>query len=220
MKISDFKKFIREIPFEYQSFDIKYDHWKDVGKREIIESIFSYKNKNGIITISRNDLFQSSKNLREFVIKVLMWGYPTKGRGRNIENFLNKENFDGFISKFQEVEKKENITMSDINELLIYKGLKLSSLSKILYFKRIIIENFPAMILDQKVINAISSGKFCDSEFEQFKGLKYENSVNYYVKYLKFLNELAQQIGTEADRIELFLFEYGSNLKEVKDEAI
>ena len=99
MRIRDFEKFIREIPYEYQAFDIKLDHWKNTNQSQIIESIFFQKNKEGIITISRFDLFLAVWNLEEFIVKVLMWGYPTKGRGNNIDTILLPENFDLLMSK-------------------------------------------------------------------------------------------------------------------------
>ncbi len=68
--------------------------------------------------ISRNDFFQSLWDLPEFVIKVLMCGYPTKGRGRNIGNLLRPENFDSFIDKHLTTEKKNNISRKAVIELL------------------------------------------------------------------------------------------------------
>lgn len=37
------------------------------------------------ITLNRYDLMKSGHyDLKSFIVKTLMWGYPTKGRGNNI----------------------------------------------------------------------------------------------------------------------------------------
>lgn len=215
MRIRDFEKFIREIPYEYQAFDIKHDHWKNTKQSQIIESIFFQKNTAGIITISRFDLFFAVWNLEEFIVKVLMWGYPTKGRGNNIDNLLLPENFDLLMSKLKNIDGKDYITILEVLDFLQVKGLGFSTLSKILYFMKLKVESLPALILDQRVINALNiNSKFEDYGIERFKSLKYENATNHYVEYLQFMYELAMQLKVRPDQIEMFLFEFGSNLKE------
>jgi len=215
MKITDFAELIRCMPYREQAFDVKYEIWKGTEPSKIIENIFRNKDKNGIITISRNDLFQSNSDLVEFVIKVIMWGYPTKGRGNNIDNFLKSENFESFIETLVDAKKNKHISITDINNLMKNStGLGFSTLSKILYFSRINYETMPALIFDLRVINALSAGRFNDSGIEIFKKLRYDNALKNYNNYLRFMNLLAKKLQTEADRIEMFLFEFGSNLKE------
>ncbi len=215
MKIADFENLIRELPYEYQAFDIKYDHWKNTKQSQIIESIFFQKNTAGIITISRFDLFHADWNLEEFIVKVLMWGYPTKGRGNNIDTILLPENFDLLMSKLKNIDGKDNITISEVLDFLQVKGLGFSTLSKILYFKKLRIESLPALVFDQRVINALNiNSKFEDYGIERFKSLKYENAFNHYVEYLQFMYDLSTEIKVKPDQIEMFLFEFGSNLKE------
>jgi len=210
MKITDFAELIRCMPYREQAFDVKYEIWKGTEPSKIIENIFRNKDKNGIITISRNDLFQSNSDLVEFVIKVIMWGYPTKGRGNNIDNFLKSENFESFIETLVDAKKNKHISITDINNLMKNStGLGFSTLSKILYFSRINYETMPALIFDLRVINALSAGRFNDSGIEIFKKLRYDNALKNYNNYLRFMNLLAKKLQTEADRIEMFLFEFG-----------
>lgn len=75
------------------------------------------------------------------------------------------------------------------------------------------IQSYKALILDRRVINALNSGRFKDSGIEVFQKLRYDNATMYYPKYLEFAHSLARQMDTEADRVEMFLFEYGLNLK-------
>lgn len=184
MKITDFANFIREIPHDQQSFDIKRSVWKtEVSQKSIIDGIFD---GNETITISRFDLFQSASNLQEFVIKVLMWGYPTKGRGKNIENLLQPKNFDLLVMKLKMIEETNNLTTNDILYFLAIKGLGMSTLTKLLYFKRVTIDSNLALILDQRVINALNSGRYSDFGIEKFLDMKNNNSVIKYMDYLHF----------------------------------
>lgn len=221
MKITDFENLIRHFPYERQAFRVNKKVWlpedrrkEDINQYDIIETVFGNADS---IMISRNDLLTAKDELEIFVIKVLMWGYPTKGRGNNIENILEPEKFNSFIEQLQILIEKKNINLKEIRELLKLEGLGLSTLSKILYFKRIEIEYNPAMILDRRVINAINAEtRFVDSGIEQFKELKYENGANYYEQYLAFLKELATEMKVQPDQIEMFLYEFGANLKEVR----
>ncbi len=216
MQIADFANFIREIPYEYQSFNIKRSIWgNEVNQKMIIDDIFS-----GIetISISRFDLFQSAWHLQEFALKVLMWGYPTKGRGKNIENLLKHENFEKLIRQLKMLEGKNDLTLAGIQEFQEIKGLGMSTITKFLYFKKVRIEKYPALIFDQKVLNALNNGRYRDFGIEKFKDIKSNNSVFDYMDYLSFMQSLAARMNVAPDQLELFLFEFGSNFKEPKGE--
>jgi hypothetical protein len=217
MKITDFEKLIQQMPIEHQAFDVKFDIWDSSSQSKTINNIFKY---NDTISISRNELLRLNGNVEENVLKVLMWGYPSKGRGKNIDNFLKPENFTGFVEKLKDAEKLNNISMMKVYDMLNTKGLKLSTLSKILYFFHIEVESFSALILDLRVINALNSGRFKDSGIEQFKNLRYDNVPQKYIHYLKFMHSLAKDMKTNADKVEMFLYEFGSNLKEITTEKV
>lgn len=241
MRITDFEELIRCMPYREQAFEIKKSNWlPEVMEKEFknqkdrIDEVFTSMNQqqdfynknkgvekieNDSIFISRNDLFYTSSDMSQFIIKVLMWGYPNKGRGKNIDNFLKPENFSLFVDKLMEVEKNKYISLNSIQELLkTTKGLGFSTLSKILYFKRVNVESMPSLILDLRVINTLNSRRFEDFGIEQFNNLRYDNAVQNFVGYLEFMHRLAGQIKTEADRVEMFLFEFGMNLKELAGE--
>jgi hypothetical protein len=59
----------------------------------------------------------------------------------------------------------------------------------------------------------LNSGRFDDDGIGIFKNLRYNNATQYYLAYLAFAHSLASHMNTEADRVEMFLFEYGINLK-------
>lgn len=216
MRIADFESFIREIPFEYQSFDINHKFWKNLSQSAIIDRIFDGSEN---ITISRFDLFNSGWDIEEFILKLLMWGFPTKGRGKNIDNLLLPENFGQLIAKLKLHADGDNLSLSEVQDFLKIKGLGFSTLTKILYFKKLRVESCQSLILDQRVINALSNErKFKDSGIDKFNMLRYASAVRHYVNYLVFMNELALQMKVLPDQVEMFLFEFGSNLKEPMGE--
>lgn len=219
MKITDFAELIRCMPYREQAFDIKYEIWKGSNQSQIIEKIFENKNKKGIITLSRNDLLGYSPEIEEHILKILMWGYPTKGRGNNIDNFLEPTNFKSFVEKLKLAKRNKYISIYEIKDLMKNStGLGFSTLSKILYFSGINHEAFPALIIDLRVINSLRSGRFHDFGIDIFKNLKYENAVKNYENYLKFMHSLAEKLQTDVDRVEMFLYEFGLNLKELTGE--
>lgn len=217
MKIIDFENLIRHMPYLEQAFRIKKEVWlpEDEKKRfkfqnDKIEKIFGDENS---IMISRNDLLTSNDELELFVIKVLMWGYPTKGRGNNIDKILVPENFDQTIKKLKVVRQNGNISSQEV-EALFSDGLGLSTVSKILYFLQINIDSTSALILDLRVIDALTRvDGFEDDELKSLKKLNYNNAPKKYPEYLKAMQSLASKMTVQPEQIEMFLFEFGSNLK-------
>lgn len=211
MKITDFEGLINHMPYLQQAFEIKKVTWIFKDQEVRIGTVFGNQES---ITISRNDLFYSTTDLDLFVIKVLMWGYPTKGRGRNIETLMKPKNFDELIGKLQLLKVTENMEMNEVLKLLEIDGLGLSTLTKILYFLKIKVETYPALILDLRVINAITQKSgFDDDEIKVLKKLTYANAPSHYQLYLQAMNMLAEKMQVKPDQLEMFLYEFGSNLK-------
>jgi hypothetical protein len=209
MKITDYKDLIRHMPYQEQAFEIN-KSWTFESQKERISKIFGSEKS---IMISRNDLFHSTDDLELFIIKVLMWGYPTQGRGKNIETLLEPENLTLTIKKLKELNYKRDISNSDVKDLFS-EGMRLSTISKFLYFLKIKIESYPALILDLRVISAITrKDGFNDHQLKELKTLNYNNAPENYPKYLKAIDNLATEIKVEPDQIEMFLYEFGMNLK-------
>lgn len=111
--------------------------------------------QNGQIEISREDIFKE-KDREKKLIMVLLWGYPTGGRGNNIADILYSRNeLIPRISDF--IENNEKKINSKVFKNLFYtqnkngekgekiKGIGLSTMSKILYFFEIKIDNNPCV---------------------------------------------------------------------------
>ncbi|GEM_PF-2858086 len=229
MRISNYKRLIQVLPFMEQAFDVKRSHWENLVSSDILDIIFvedadqnqmtssgseksHSKPNDATVTMSRFELF-NDQAIDLLLIKVLMWGYPTKGRGKNIENILKNTNFTKLKEELTKYGKKGTIAIDEIRELLKMEGLGLSTLSKFLYFMRLKIDSYRTLILDQRVISALTSGKYSDIGIEEFQNLKYENAIDYYLKYLTFSHQIANQLQAEPDQVEMFFFEYGRNLK-------
>lgn len=117
--------------------------------------------QNGKIEISREDIFKE-KDFEKKLIMVLLWGYPTGGRGNNIADILYSRNeLIPRISDFIENHKKM-INRKDFKNLFYtqnkngkkgkkIKGIGLSTMSKILYFFEIKIDNNPCLIYDSQI---------------------------------------------------------------------
>ena len=212
MKIIEFKELIKHLPYKNHSLVIKKKNWNCENQKELIDSIFNGKE---IIYINRLNLFNSNKNIEEFIIKTLMWGYPTKGRGNNIENVLHKDNFEKLKNILLEY-SENNISLEKLKyDLKTIKGVNISTFSKFLYFLNSTINNNRCIILDLKIINVISNHRFDD--FNDLKGITYDNAISKYEIYLNRMKEIAHTIDVEIDKLELFLFIFGNNLSNVED---
>ncbi len=211
MELIDFKQFIQNIPYENQAFDIKRENWKDENQQILIDKIFNDKD---IITLNRQDLVNSTSDLSEFVIKTLMWGYPTKGRGRNIEKMLEPKTFNKLIEVLETYRDFE-ITIDKLKkDISAISGLGLSTITKFTHFLNTTINGNRAVILDIQIIEAIKSQRFID--FKDFSGITYDNAQNYYLDYLEKIHSISINLNANPDQVEMFLFTFGRNLSPLK----
>lgn len=209
MRISDYKNLIQEMPYEKHSFDIKKSNWLSLNQNNIDKVIFK---ENDIITINRTDLFNLSGNLKEFILKTLMWGYPSKGRGNNIEQLLNNNSLTQLMDILK-IYKNSNVSIEQLgNDIQKVSGLGISTMTKFIYFLKAEINGYRALIIDRQIINVINNERFED--FKSISNIKYENAIKHYAEYLKIINFLAKDIDVQPDKIELFLFTFGRNLFE------
>lgn len=208
MKISDYKNFIKEFPHQNHAFDIKRSIWKIDNHNDYLDELFGGFQ---VITINRNDLTSSTLNIKEFIIKTLMWGYPTKGRGTNIETMLKEENLNKLIDileGYRNTDISIETLKKDIKEI---PKLGLSTMSKFTQFLDTTINGNTAVILDMQIIGAINTRRF--EELNPLVGVSYENAINkYYEKYIDIIGQLSSDMQVEAQQIEMFLFTFGNVL--------
>ena len=216
-KIKEYIKLIKKLPEKEHSFVIKEKNW---NKRfELPAEDLKKYFKNGSLEISRGELFKLSKEQREvteeFVIKVLMWGYPTGGRGNNIKTLLKPQNIKQIVAILNTYKHKDVLKTEELRKDLQGKnkilGLGLSTMSKFLYFLEIKIDNEHnrSVILDQIIIDVVNSELFTD--FKDLKKITSYNAPTLYVKYLKKMKEIADDLeDCEVGQLEMFLFIFGN----------
>jgi len=207
MRIISFAQLIKQLPEAQHSFSIKKTNWTKT--KEVIK-LFK---KNDSMNISRTDLFElgesSEEVSKEFIIKVLMWGYPTAGRGKNIQNALAKIEE---ISHYLTTSKKNNINEEDLINGIKLSGIGLSTLSKFLFFLKIKMKEYPTVILDLRLINMLRAATF--DELTNLKEITYSKAPKMYYFYVKTISSISKKIGCSVGQLEMFLFIFGSNLKE------
>lgn len=209
MKITEFQDFIREFPYKNQSFDIKRENWGIGNHNPYIDKIFNGKK---MITINRSDLMNSDLCIKDFILMTLMWGYPTKGRGRNIEILLEDDNLEKLIEILERYKAKEISIEQLRKDTKSIPGLGFSTITKFTYFLNTTVNGYKTVILDNRIAETINSRRF--EEFNDFKNLSTESIPRNYCKYLKTIAELSRQMNVKPDQIEMFLFSFGRGLSE------
>ena len=185
--------------------------------------------QNGQIEISREDIFKEKKDLEKKLIMVLLWGYPTGGRGNNIANILNErkqfiEELNNTLKDKKKKDKKNSITQDDYKNLnpkdentkkLRFKGLGLSTMSKILYFFEVKIDNNPCLIFDTQILLSLQK-----NNIDEFKNVDWEQAdekEEKYFEYLRIVNTISKEklkkSKIKPEAIELFLFHYNMHFK-------
>lgn len=215
MKIENFKSLILNLPVRQQSFKTKRTTWKKAEEKidwltDLNDNLFENQ---AILNISRQDIFNTTSSTREFILKTIYWGYTSGMRGNHFINILKE--IQTLESTFNEMKDKSNLTSSDFVYLTkAFKqipGLGLSTYSKLLYFLGMKFNNNPCLILDQRLIDVFVSKTY--SDYSSLSRINYNNAESKYLDYLDITNKISHDLKTHGENIELFLFQFGNNLK-------
>lgn len=165
--------------------------------RDVLESL--EREADGRRVVTRNVIFEE-KNTDRKVILVLLWAYP---RGiRNRTNLLNA------IGSALEIAKKgigRKMDDEQFNVLSQNPGIRLATLSKLLYFLEYTLDGDRAMILDRNVRTVLS-------DYPQFEDVARHRAGSYaeYSSYVRTIGEISRQMkDVTPDQLEFFLFERG-----------
>lgn len=212
MKLKEFNNLISALPYLRHSFNIQKQIWNLDSQSELINDVFADKET---ITLSRKDLFESNHDIPIFIIKTLMWGYPSGGRGDNIKNLLDGNNFKRLVNMLEGYRKDQNIEHKHLKEdTAKMQGLGISTISKLIHFLKIKVDGHNAVILDSQIINTIRSGQYEDFKLKKsLDTINISNALSKYGDYLFVINDIAKNLNVLPDQIELFLFLLGRNLK-------
>jgi len=204
------------MPVDYQAFSSRLATWENYIKEDCqagcaLRSIFGdYKE----VTLSRSDLrgltLAPENDMVKFIMATIIWGYPRGMRGKNI-NYLIKD-----IGRLADVltEGRGGVDgWSDHYENIIknFKGIGLSTYTKLLSFLGIEVDGYISLILDERIIRVANRGVFDD--MERFSDMTYQNANGYYPRYLELLNTTDDDIQVRPEQLEYFIFNFGLNLK-------
>ncbi len=199
--LKNYSDLIKLIPVFNQSAVIKKDVWDRISYDvEIRNSIFGADEK---IEISRADVHAEINSAKKIVM-ILMWGYPTGGRGSNIQKIINKG--DKLSTILRSIDGK-NLTRDEANavisEFSTIQGLGISTWSKLLHFFNVSIESNRCQIFDLKVVDSLNKKQFIELGTHEWK-----QDINHYYRYIDLVNVLAAGMEVLPEQVELFMFYY------------
>ncbi|MCA0230243.1 MAG: hypothetical protein LCH91_07240 [Bacteroidetes bacterium] len=214
MNIDRYKILISSLPVRQQCFTTKRATWLKAENeinwlKQLNDNLFGDKLT---LTISRQDIFET-KELREAIIKIIYWGYTAGMRGNHFVNIL--KHIDKIENALLTLKQKSTPTDNEFYELTAtfknVAGLGLSTYSKLLYFFKISFNDNPCLILDQRLITVFANKVY--SNFQQLSNIRYDNAEKKYLDFIQLARQVASNIETDGENIELFLFTFGNNLK-------
>lgn len=216
VSIFQYQDFIRSFPYKRQSFHIERKNWESkkledtkINSRYLIR-FFSIYGDRDMIRLSRERVFEETTSRKEFIFKVLLWGYPTKGRGNNIDKILQEENFEKLKSILEKY-KNSNVSSEQLEkDILEINGLGISTMSKFLYFLNAKIDGLKALILDDQIMSTINNKRL--KELNDLSKITRNNAVKKYSQYLEKITKLSKELNCEPDQIEIFLYTFGKNV--------
>lgn len=146
----------------------------------------------------------SEDDIAKKIVMVLMWGYPTGGRGSNIESILKR--IDVLIPLLSSVNER-NLTKAKasnlIKEFSSIRGLGISTWSKLLYFFNAEVDSRKCQIYDLKIVDSLNKKQFDELGTQEWK----QNIIHYY-QYIELVDSFATSMGALPEQVELFLFYY------------
>jgi thermostable 8-oxoguanine DNA glycosylase len=162
------------------------------------------------VILSRGDLFnKANEDAKTAIFSIIFWGYPRNMRGNTFKSILGAlPDIEKMLSGSRELDSDG---YSQICLQLKGKGIGLSTLSKFLYFFGFRIEGFRCLILDSRIIEVLNTKTFDELALEGT--IKEWNKEDHYLGYLKLMADVARKNEYSVDQLELFLFQFGRNLK-------
>lgn len=212
MDLLQYKTLIDSMPVQQQAFSPNEDCWEKLLQTvDIGLSLSDFQYRQGFSRLALHEMPLSPQKL----IAILMWGYPTGGRGKNIENVLKRlDHLCEVISSAENSDFSQIELVTLITRLDQMPNLGMATWSKFLYFchatfnktKMVILDNMIASILSSQTVNGVV-----------FKNLAASNSSEVYCGYLHGMGSLSDILGSDIENLEFFLFVFGTMLR-LRDE--
>ena len=210
MTLKHYSDLIRNLPFLDQAFETKKSTWEADCADIRFNEFFQKKFQETTVRISRRDLFhQCEGDSYTGIISIIFWGYPRNMRGSHFSNILDSiQKIEKIISNQRHLNSSGFKTITDE---LKGTGMGLSTLTKLLYFFRFTLEGYQCLIFDKRIIEVLNKKRY--KELIELSGISEYNKNDRYCHYLKVMHENSEALSVKPDQLELFLFQFGNNLK-------
>jgi hypothetical protein len=139
----------------------------------------------------------------EKIIHILMWGYSSGGRGKNIQYAL------GHLHQIASLVNQNTPWPQYYRGLKAIPGVGISTITKLAYFFHKSFHGHPALILDSQIADILISGTW--SGLSGPANTNEKSMEKHYLRYLAETQIIANSLGFSSDKIELFLFLLGKN---------
>jgi hypothetical protein len=206
-----FRNLIDAMPVTQQAFTTKFDTWSNyVNEAQSIERLF---NGRDTIELSRGNLFDVARtgDLEKLLVSVIMWGYPRGMRGRHFQDILDcREHLFQVLTDLQENPEIENWSQH-YNAIVQVRGMGMSTYTKLLYFMGARVGAANCLIFDDRIVRTINKRLFL--EFRDIDNVSTATMSARYPEYLRIMSAQANVLGLTSEKIELFLFQFGLNVK-------
>jgi len=213
MLLSAYSGLIRHLPYLDQAFETKKETWyreqyqKYPEFSQFLKEVFS---NDDVATFSRQDLFnRADGDIKIAVFSIIFWGYPRNMRGNTFESILKAlPDIERLLSESRAL---NTVHYTAICQRLKGSGIGLSTLTKLLYFFGFTLEGCRCLILDSRIVDVLNAGTFAELTMPGF--ITEYNKEKAYPIYLRLMHGLSEKNGYPVDQLELFLFQFGRNLK-------
>lgn len=198
--------------------------WEKHPELEVYLAAFDYDD----ITISRQQLYDMApKDTQDMILYATIWGYynDTSPGGTNIKKSV-AVNSEKIRDALDEAAKNgiPNWKEHYKNVVSQFKGVGISTYSKFLTFKGIMVEGVPALIIDRHVGNVIRSGDF--DEFNELKKITPDPARNRegfsknYAEIVKGIHKVAAEVGIPAPNLEMFMYQWNAQKGKLRRELL
>lgn len=213
ISFTPYKKLIESIPIEDQMAIAKWKTWHSKTKNITKLKLQKPDDKSDNIFITRGNLINRNCAITNGILQVLIWGYPSGGRGDNIKKCIR--NIDLISTALRKLKNSKNIDIKQFKDFVAscdsIPGLGISTWSKLLYFNGINIIEYKCNIYDAVVKNALTKLSIDLADYAD-PTIK-PKEIREYISYLKFLSIHAGEIGLRTDQLEYFLFLFGNKFQ-------
>jgi hypothetical protein len=199
------KLIIQALPVNEHSVEVEAEFWHPffthAQQLAIYEAIFAGR---PMVRISRSWLRSDKLNLEVRAAGTIMWGYPRGARGARHTHWLIN------LAQIARAANTRDVCWSDYYHNLHAIGeLGISTISKFAYAFTQKFQGHPALILDQRILAVLSSGRW--SDLVGINNINYVTASTNYVDYLALLGGIADANNFSCEQLEFFLFMLGNS---------